>query len=159
MQLIARSFKLGTTSRMRIAFLALLFASSLLGHAQKPNQQCEPSFKESKGMVLIRFYRIGCGVTPVLIESSPVANFPDELRKKYKSQVVVFSIVVDDHGGINNGRLRSAPDLKLAAPAMEALRRSKFSPARLDGKPVWTEVLAEFQVSDGRLRRSFKQDF
>jgi hypothetical protein len=110
-------------------------------------------------MVIIRFYRIGCGVTPVLVQSSRVAKFPDDLRKKYQSQVVVFSIVVDDGGNINNGRLLLTPDSKLTAPAMEALRRSKFSPARLHGKPVWTEVLAEIQISDGKMKKSFRQDF
>jgi hypothetical protein len=148
---------------MGIAYLSLLLATSVFVPAQTTNSpvtpECKPSFKESRGMVIIRFYRIGCGVTPVLVQSSRVAKFPDDLRKKYQSQVVVFSIVVDDGGNINNGRLLLTPDSKLTAPAMEALRRSKFSPARLHGKPVWTEVLAEIQISDGKMKKSFRQDF
>jgi hypothetical protein len=141
----------------------LLFASSVLAHAQTPNSTValdfKPFFKETSGMVRYRFYRIGCGVTPVLIEHSPDAKFQNELRKKYQSQVVVISIVVDDLGRVSSARLRLAPDLKLGGPAMEAVKGYKFSPARLDGKPVWTEILAEIQISDGKLRKNFKQEF
>ncbi|MCU1285202.1 MAG: hypothetical protein JWO13_1552 [Acidobacteriales bacterium] len=109
-------------------------------------------------MVLYRFYRFGCGVTPVQVESAPVANFPEELKKKYKSEVVVYSIKVGEHG-IEGWHIISFPDPKLVGPAGGAIMKYKFSPATLNGKPVLAGVIAEIQVSDGKLRTPLKQPY
>ncbi len=70
-------------------------------------------------------------------------RYPDLARRKGGKERVFLRIVVDRQGGVRDAQAVSGP-MVLVDPALRAVRRWKFEPTRLDGRPI--EVAAIMPV-------------
>lgn len=76
---------------------------------------------------------------PVPIER-PAPRYSEDLRKKRIEGEVVAEFVIDIEGRVANATIIRSAHLALEAPALEAIRKWRFRPARKDGVPVATQV-------------------
>lgn len=75
-------------------------------------------------------------ITPPKLITKPPPFYPDVARWARIEGRVIIEIVVDEEGTVYRDArvLRSIPALN--QPAIDAVRRWRFEPARLDGEPV-----------------------
>jgi periplasmic protein TonB len=68
-------------------------------------------------------------------------QYPGDMQRQGIAGVVTLRCTIDEHGDVSNAVVvKSSADI-FAQPAIEALQRWKFKPAKLDGKPVSTQAL------------------
>jgi len=80
------------------------------------------------------------GVTVPQVIYSPEPNFSDEARKAKMQGVVQLLIVVGKDGRTYDIRVAQSLGMGLDEQAIEAVRKWRFRPAALNGKPVATQV-------------------
>jgi TonB family protein len=68
------------------------------------------------------------------------AVYPAKARARGLQGSVVLEIVVSATGSVSKARVLSSPDPELAAAALAAVRRFRFSPAEVDGKPAPVQI-------------------
>jgi protein TonB len=66
--------------------------------------------------------------------------FPEELREKGVSGLVYVKCTVDAQGNVHETSVEKSTNPAFEKPAMEAVQRWKFKPARQDGNPVAIRV-------------------
>lgn len=83
---------------------------------------------------------------PKLI-TSPEPLYPIAAKQRSLEGVVVLDAFVDAKGNVGEVKVISGPML-LQQAAVDALRRWKYQPARLDGQPtgVHTQVSVSFKI-------------
>lgn len=72
-------------------------------------------------------------------------DYPDNVRKQQIEGVVIVSVVIDESGNIIFTKIfKSVPGLD--EPSLEAARKTKFIPGKVNGKPVkvWMNVPWKF---------------
>jgi protein TonB len=62
--------------------------------------------------------------------------YPAEARQKKIEGRVVMELLIDAQGAVRDARLISSPSPDLGDAAVEAVKRFKFRPAEVEGKPV-----------------------
>ncbi len=62
--------------------------------------------------------------------------YPTEAKAKKVEGKVVMELLIDAQGAVRDARLVSSPGAGLGEAAIEAVRRFKFRPAEVEGKPV-----------------------
>lgn len=64
--------------------------------------------------------------------------------------VVILEAVIDEQGNVKDVRVRQGLSDGLDQAAVEAVRTWKFSPAKMDGKPVpvWYTLTVKFTIED-----------
>ncbi|HUI83425.1 MAG TPA: energy transducer TonB [Candidatus Binatia bacterium] len=88
-------------------------------------------------------FRVGGGVSPPRALDTPDPEYSDEARKaKYQGTCVLWLIVGPD-GKPRDVKVARALGMGLDQKAIEAVRRWKFEPATLDGKPVAVQINVE----------------
>ncbi|MEM6675133.1 MAG: TonB family protein, partial [Planctomycetota bacterium] len=65
----------------------------------------------------------------------PAPKLTAALRAKGPGAVTVL-LIVDEKGDVIEARVQSSTDSAFEEPALEAVRRWRFAPARLDGEPI-----------------------
>lgn len=88
-------------------------------------------------------YRIGGGVTAPRAIYDPDPEYSDEARKAKYQGVVVLWIVIGPDGLPKDVRVSRSLGLGLDQKAVEAVRRWRFEPARMDGHPVAVQLNVE----------------
>ena len=83
-------------------------------------------------------------MTPPQLIYEVEPEFSEEARKAKHQGVVVLTIEVDPGGHVRNVRVRQSLGLGLDEKAIEAVSHWRFRPAILDGKPVTTEAVVQF---------------
>ncbi len=110
-----------TTFRSTLSALLFLLASVSL--AQTPPPAGPP-------------YRVGGNVTrPEKVSGSP-PEYTIEARKAQVQGVVILETVIDEKGNVTDVKILKGLPEGLDEAALEAVRTWKFSPAKMDGKPV-----------------------
>jgi protein TonB len=66
--------------------------------------------------------------------------YPDEARKQGVQGDVVVDLLVDETGKVAQAQAVSGPSM-LREAAVTALRKRKYRPATLDGRPTSTHVM------------------
>jgi TonB family protein len=88
--------------------------------------------------------------TPAMMKSQIVPIYPADARDKNMEAVVWVKALVDDLGLVVEAKIMkcSAKDLGFEEAALEAAKKSEFSPAMKDGKPVsvWVAYKVEFKL-------------
>jgi TonB family protein len=102
---------------MTLVCIALLCVLFLGGTAQQP-------LRVTKGMVL-----------PVAIRRVE-PDYSKVKRNKYSSGFVILEAVITEKGDVRDVRILKEPRNPYAIAVAEALKRWKFRPATLHGKPV-----------------------
>jgi TonB family protein len=90
---------------------------------------------------------------PVPLDDGPVPSYPFQLRRMRVSGEVWMDFVIREDGTAdpNSFHVLLSDDKQFAEAAIDAVRRARYLPARIDRKPVATRVHQRFTF---RIRRS-----
>lgn len=79
---------------------------------------------------------------------SPV--FPSDMRRDGISGIVMVSILIDEKGNVQEPKVEKTSNDAFSAPALDALKKWKFKPAKKAGEPVALRVSIpiKFNVGD-----------
>ena len=67
-------------------------------------------------------------------------EYPDELRRDGISGVVMVKCTIDEQGNVTNPEIEKSSNGAFEKPALAALKKWKFKPAKQDGTPVAIKV-------------------
>jgi len=83
--------------------------------------------------------------------SQVAPTYPPELRKAKVEGVVTLIFVLDEKGRVEDPRVENSSRSEFEKPALEAIRKWRFSPGQKDGQPVRTyiRVPMRFRVTAG----------
>jgi periplasmic protein TonB len=83
--------------------------------------------------------------------SQVAPTYPAELRKAKVEGVVTLIFVLDETGRVEDPRVENSSRSEFEKPALEAIRKWRFSPGQKDGQPVRTyiRVPMRFRVNSG----------
>lgn len=73
----------------------------------------------------------------VLSEVRPV--YPKEAREKQLEGTVALDILIDDQGNVRQASVIEGPEI-FRAGALDAMKKFRFKPAKVDGKPVAVRI-------------------
>jgi protein TonB len=76
---------------------------------------------------------------PVPVRTVPPV-YPSELRKDGVSGIVTVKCTIDEQGNVTDPEVAKSTNPAFDEPALDALRKWKFKPAQMDGKPVPQKV-------------------
>ena len=88
-------------------------------------------------------YRVGGGVSAPVAIYKIEPEYSEEARKAKFQGTVVLSIVVDEQGLPRNFKVVKPLGLGLDEKAIEAVQKWRFSPAKMNGKPVAVQATVE----------------
>jgi TonB family protein len=81
--------------------------------------------------------------TPPRVVSAPAAEFSEQARGKDVKGVSVLGVIVKPDGTTSDIHVIKALGMGLDEKAIDAVKRWKFKPAMLNGKPVAVEIAVE----------------
>lgn len=86
---------------------------------------------------------------PVPVRMVP-PKFPSDMRREGTGGVVTVKCTIDEKGNVTDPVVEKASNDAFIAPALEALRKWKFKPAKRGGTPVALKVSIpiQFSISD-----------
>jgi periplasmic protein TonB len=103
------------------------------------------------------FLTLGLGVLSVLANEAieppvPVRTvapvFPDEMRRSGSSGIVTVSILIDEKGNVTEPKVIKTSNEAFSQPAIDALYRWKFKPAKQAGEAVTMRVNIPIQFTN-----------
>ncbi len=83
---------------------------------------------------------------PMPTKTVPPA-YPMELKREGVSGMVTMSITVDEKGNVLNPVVKKSTRPEFEQPAIDAVSKWKFEPAKKDGKPVQVQVVVPVKFS------------
>ena len=84
---------------------------------------------------------------PVPVRTVPPV-YPDEMRRQGTSGVVTVSILIDEKGNVTEPKVVKTSHEAFSQPALDALARWKFKPAKQDGAAVAMRVSIPIQFTN-----------
>jgi periplasmic protein TonB len=76
---------------------------------------------------------------PVPVRTFP-PDYPDELRREGVSGLVMVRCSIDEQGNVTETVVEKSSNVAFEKPAIAAVKRWKFKPAKQDGTPVAIKV-------------------
>lgn len=73
--------------------------------------------------------------------------YPADLKKEGVGGMVTMSITVDEKGNVSNAIVKKSTRPEFEQPAIDAVSKWKFEPAKKDGKPVQVQVVVPVKFS------------
>ena len=67
-------------------------------------------------------------------------DYPSELRRDGVSGLVMVKCTIDEQGNVIEPSIEKSSNTAFDKPALDALKKWKFKPAKQDGAPVATKV-------------------
>ena len=83
---------------------------------------------------------------PVPVRTVPPV-YPNQLRRDGIAGVVTISCVVDEQGNVQNPVVEKSTNDGFNDAAVEALKKWKFKPAKIDGAPVAKKIMIPLKFS------------
>jgi protein TonB len=83
---------------------------------------------------------------PVPVRMVP-PKYPVEMRKEGTSGVVTITCIIDEKGNVTEPTVEKATNDAFRQPALDALRKWKFKPAKKGGTPVALKVSIPIQFT------------
>jgi protein TonB len=80
------------------------------------------------------------GMEPPVPVRTVAPKFPDEMRRSGNSGIVTVSVLIDEKGNVTDPKIVKASNDAFSEPALEALKKWKFKPAKKDGEAVSIRV-------------------
>jgi TonB family protein len=90
-------------------------------------------------------YKVGKGVTPPKAEYTPDPSYNEPARKAKLQGTTLLWIVINSRGEVERVKISRPLGAGLDDKAVEAVKRWKFQPATLNGKPVAVQVNVEMK--------------
>jgi protein TonB len=91
--------------------------------------------------------------TQARTSDAPKPKYPDTARRDGKEGRVLLRVLVNEEGRTASVQVnRSSGVESLDQAALEAIKRWRFSPARLGDRPVesWVRIPIDFRLTDAR---------
>ena len=88
------------------------------------------------GIALAAVLRAESRFEPPVPVRTVAPDFPNDLRDKGISGVVMVSVLIDAQGNPQGLKVTKSSNSAFEEPAVEALKKWKFKPAERDGKPA-----------------------
>lgn len=95
----------------------------------------------------------GAALTQARYRETPQPLYPDSARREGKEGRVLLRVLVDEEGRTKAIEINASSGYDLLdRAAIEALKKWRFVPARVGGKPIetWVKVPIEFQLSNAK---------
>lgn len=83
---------------------------------------------------------------PVPVKTPP-PRYPDSLKREGVSGVVAVTIVIDETGTVASTAVAKSSHPDFERPALDAVSKWKFKPAKKDGNPVKVKVTLPLRFS------------
>jgi len=83
---------------------------------------------------------------PVPVKTPP-PRYPDSLKREGVSGVVAVTIVIDETGSVSSTAVAKSSHPDFERPAMDAVSKWKFKPAKKDGTAVKVKVTLPLRFS------------
>lgn len=83
---------------------------------------------------------------PVPVKTPP-PRYPDALRRDGVAGMCAVSIVIDESGAVIKSSVAKSTNPEFEKPALEAVERWKFKPAKKDGNAVKVKVTVPLRFS------------
>lgn len=83
---------------------------------------------------------------PVPVKTPP-PRYPDSLKREGVSGVVAVTIVIDETGAVSSTAVAKSSHPDFEKPAMDAVAKWKFKPAKKDGAAVKVKVTLPLRFS------------
>lgn len=84
---------------------------------------------------------------PVVAETEPPVpirfynpDYPQALKDQKIGGIVILSLLIDDHGTVQDAKVLRASNDAFSAPALDAAKKCRFKPAKRDGKDISVRV-------------------
>lgn len=74
-------------------------------------------------------------------------KYPEQLREAGVSGIVVLRVVVDEHGNVTDPTVEKSTNPAFNQPAIDAVSKWRFKPAKQGGKPVSAKVALPIKFS------------
>ncbi len=87
------------------------------------------------------------GVEPPVPVRTVAPVYPEEMRREGTSGVVTVSILIDEKGNVQEPKVVKTTHEAFAQPAIEALTKWKFKPAKKGGEAVAMRVSIPIQFT------------
>jgi protein TonB len=68
-------------------------------------------------------------------------RYPDDMRRDGSSGIVTVSCTIDEKGNVTDPKVEKATNAAFSEPALEALRKWKFKPAKKGGTAIPIHVV------------------
>ncbi len=88
------------------------------------------------------------GVEPPVPVRTVAPVYPEELRREGTSGVVTVSILIDEKGNVQEPKVVKTTHEAFSGPALEALAKWKFKPAKKAGEAVAMRVSIPIQFTN-----------
>jgi protein TonB len=77
-------------------------------------------------------------------------EYPSDLKNEGVAGVVVVACVIDVQGNVSDPAVQKSSNAEFERPALEAIKKWKFKPAKQDGSPIAKKVTIpiKFVVSE-----------
>jgi TonB family protein len=99
-----------------------------------------PKLPEAGGIELYRVYRVGGGVNPPRVVTSPDPGSTKMATSLHYEGTSTLWVVVDEHGAATQIQIVRPIGVGLDDKAVEAVRTWRFQPATLNGHPVAVQI-------------------
>ncbi len=80
------------------------------------------------------------GMEPPVPVRTVAPRFPEEMRRSGNAGLVTVSCLIDEKGNVTEPKVIKASNDAFSEPALEALKKWKFKPAKKDGAAVAIRV-------------------
>src|SRR5207253_4688918 len=80
------------------------------------------------------------GLEPPVPVRTVAPKFPEEMRRNGSAGLVTVSCLIDEKGNVTEPKVVKASNEAFSEPALEALKKWKFKPAKKDGEAVAIRV-------------------
>lgn len=77
---------------------------------------------------------------PPMPSKTVASDYPQEMKRAGIAGMVTLSITVEETGKVQNLVVRKSTRAEFEQPALDAIEKWKFEPAKKDGKPVAVHV-------------------
>ncbi|HVU33324.1 MAG TPA: energy transducer TonB [Opitutaceae bacterium] len=67
-------------------------------------------------------------------------DYPEDLKREGVAGLVVVQCTIDAQGNVDQPQVQKSSNKEFEQPAIDAIKRWKFKPAKLDGNPVARKV-------------------
>lgn len=75
-------------------------------------------------------------------------EYPEDLRRDHVSGLVIVTIEVDAQGNVASAAIEKSSNSEFNQPAVAALKKWRFKPARQNGSPVTATVKIPVKFND-----------
>lgn len=80
------------------------------------------------------------GTEPPVPVRTVAPKFPDDMKRLGTSGLVTVSCMIDEKGNVTEPKIVKASNDAFSEPAIEALKKWKFKPAKKDGEAIAIRV-------------------